>query len=390
VEKFDLYDVNGIPVPFAIAPEVREGDGLFNSLYEQCEEDRKIGAPFSKECVDLAIRYADLLRLKIDIDYKNVSPSVRKALYKLEAFAKGIYYWNTEIENVDIKNPDNKVSAVLEYSADRSYVDIKYKTPTQNVNIMNVDLPFNVQPASALFPWSSARFVGLISAPACTISGPKISTFDDVSDFMPLSQCYHLMAKDNQEDNLWAVLVANVAKNSLAKKVLIMFNGQRIEFVPKTEGSMPAGSPNQPIDVKSLYVVKVNGQVVADAMTPEKRTTVPLNTPEDKQELAFIALAAPESTGNKDHILGLFSPVTGLKVLFDGSSVTILPSPFWKNNLVGLCGPYNGQTWDDKLLPNKTLVEDQEDFSRAFLLNANGCDKDISPIPSMPEARRRQ
>jgi hypothetical protein len=28
-----------------------------------------------------------------------------------------------------------------------------------------------------------------------------------------------------------------------------------------------------------------------------------------------------------------------------------------------------------------TLVEEPLDFSRAFLLNANGCDKEISPIP---------
>ena len=57
----------------------------------------------------------------------------------------------------------------------------------------------------------------LFHAASCTISGPKINTFDDVSDFMPLSQCYHVMVKDATDDNLFAVLVANAAKNSLAK-----------------------------------------------------------------------------------------------------------------------------------------------------------------------------
>jgi hypothetical protein len=269
----------------------------------------------------------------------------------------------------------------VEYSADRSYVDIKYKTPTQNVSIVNIDLPVDVQPASALFPWSPSRLVGLTANPSCTISGPKINTFDDVSDFMPLSTCYHLMAKDTLEDNLFAVLVANVAKNSLAKKVLIMFKDHKIEFVPKTEGSVLAHNPQQSIDVKSLYVVKHNGQVLADALTPEKRTTIPPNHPEDKQEIADIMLLKPETSGNKDAIIVLWSTATGVKVLFDGSSVTIMPSPFWKNNLVGLCGPYDGQTWDDKLLPNKTLVESPEDFSRAFLINAHGCDQELAPMP---------
>ncbi|OQV21904.1 Vitellogenin-6 [Hypsibius exemplaris] len=381
VEKFDLYDVNGIPVPLEVASEVREGEALFTSLYKQCEEDRKIGAPFSKECVDLAIRYSDLLRLKFDVDYKNVSPYMRKVLHKLEAVVKGVYHWNTEVEDVEVKNPENKISAVIEYSADRSYVDIKYQTPTQNVTINNIDLPMDVQPASALFPWSPARLVGLQAQPSCTISGPKINTFDDVSDFMPLSQCYHVMVKDATDDNLFAVLVANAAKNSLAKKVLIMFEGHKIEFVPKTEGAAPAVQPNQPIDVKSLYVVKYNGQVLADALTPEKRTTIPPNTPQDKQELADVMLIKPETSGNKNEIIGFYSRVTGLKVLFDGSSVTVMPSPLWKSNVVGLCGKYDGQTWDEKLLPNKTLVAEPIAFSRAFQLNTKGCDAEIDRIP---------
>jgi len=390
VEKNNLYDVNGIPIPLEIASEVREGDALFTSLFDQCEEDRKIGALFSQECVDLAIRYSDLLKLKFDIDYKNVSPSIRKTLHRLEAMTTGIYHWNTEVEDVDVKNPENKINGVVEFSADRSYVDIKYQTPTRNVTISNLDLAYEVQPASALFPWSPSRLVGLVHPPSCTISGPKISTFDDVSDFMPLSQCYHVMVKDATDDNLFAVLVANVAKNSLAKKVLIMFEGHKIEFVPKTEGSVPAPTAQQPIDVKSTYVVKHNGQVLADALNPEKRTTIPANTPQDKQELADIMLIKPESSGNKVEIIGFYSRVTGLKVLFDGSSVTVLPSPLWKNNVVGLCGKFDGQTWDEKLLPNKTLVAEPIAFSRAFQLNTQGCDKEISQIPKQEKKTIRR
>jgi hypothetical protein len=248
----------------------------------------------------------------------------------------------------------------------------------------------DVQPASALFPWSPARLVGLVAAPSCTISGPKINTFDDVSDFMPLSTCYHVMVKDATDDNLFAVLVANAAKNSLAKKVLIMFEGHKIEFVPKNEGSVPAPTKDQPIDVKSLYQVKYNGQVLADALNPEKRTTIPPNTPEEKQEVADIMLVKPESSGNKVEIVAFVSRVTGLKVMFDGSSITVMPSPFWKNHVVGLCGKYDGQTWDEKLLPNKTLVEEPIAFSRAFQLNVQGCDKEISPIPQQQESTQRR
>jgi hypothetical protein len=358
-------------------------------LFKECEEDRKIGAPFSKECVDLAIRYADLLRVKVDVDYKNVPKSIRKVLHKLEWMMKGIFHWNLDMEDVDIKNPENKLSAVIDFSSDRNYVDLKYKTPTQNVTITNIDLAYDVQPASALFPWSPARLVGLVAAPSCTISGPKINTFDDVSDFMPLSSCYHVMVKDSTDENLFAVLVANAAKNSLAKKVMIMFEGHRIEFVPKTEASVLTIKPEQTFDIKSLYIVKHNGVELKDALVPEKRTTIPLNTPVENQELAEIMLIKPESSGNKEVIIGFISRVTGLRILFDGTSVTVLPSPFWKSNVVGLCGEYDGQPWTDKLLPNKTMVEEPEELSRAFLLNVGGCDKEISPIPKQEKKTRQ-
>ena len=88
----------------------------------------------------------------------------------MEAMTKSMLFWNTDVEDVEVKNPENKINAVIEYSADRSYVDIKYQTPTQNVSMINIDLPMDVQPASALFPWSPARLVGLVSARKLDIS----------------------------------------------------------------------------------------------------------------------------------------------------------------------------------------------------------------------------
>jgi hypothetical protein len=388
VEKKSLYDVNGIPIPDEIAHEVTEGENLFQPLWKQCQQDRQRGAFFSKECVDFAIRYSDLLRLKIDVEYKNVSPAMRKILHRAERMTKSCFHWNTDIEDVDIRNPENKLNAEIEISTDRSQIDISYRTPTQNVNMTNLEMPFNVQPVSALFPWSPARLVGLVQTPSCTLSGPKINTFDDVSDEQPLSgSCWHVLAKDNGPQDLFAVLVANVNANSNAKKVAVLFKGHRIEIVPK---SAPGTSdPSQPIGIKN-YVVKYNGQEIPDALTAEKRTTIPPNTPQEKQEVADVMLIKPESSGNKEPIVGILSTPTGLLVLFDGSSVTVMPSPFWKGGVVGLCGPYSGQTWDDLLLPNNTVADNAEEYARAFMLNKAGCDATIPEFKNRQRSERRQ
>jgi hypothetical protein len=381
IESNDLYDENGIPVPAEVASEVREGEGLFQSLYKQCEEDRKVGAFFSQECVEFVIRYTDLNRLKFDVEFKDVSRPIRGILHKLERLAKGAYYWNTEVQDVDIKNPENRINAVVELSADRSHLDIKYQTPKANVSMINLDLPAEIMPPSAFFPWTYSRLFGLSMPISCTLSGPKISTFDDVSDEMPLSQCWHLLTMDESDEDLFAVLVASAAKNSITKKIAVIFQGHRIEVIPT--GNAAQSSPQSPPSMKN-FVVKYNGQELKDALTPEKRTTIPPNLPEDKQELADIMLVKPEHTGNKEPVLAIISRVTGLTVVFDGASVTVIPSPFWKNSLVGLCGSYNGQPWDDKLLPNKTLVEEPEELSRAFLLPTPGCDQEIPVPPTQP------
>jgi len=206
-----------------------------------------------------------------------------------------------------------------------------------------------------------------------------INTFDDIDDEQPLSgSCWHVLAKDNSANDLFAVLVANVQPNSVAKKIAVLFKGHRIEIVPKgavsTDVSQPTGIKN--------YVVKYNGQELADALTAQKTsTTIPPSAPADKQEIANVMLIRPESSGNKEPIVAIHSYPTGLLVLFDGSSVTVLPSPLWKGGIVGLCGMYNGQPWDDLLLPNNKYAESAEEYSRAFMIQKPGCDATI------PEAK---
>jgi len=275
-----------------------------------------------------------------------------------------------------VKNPENRLSGSIEYSADRSAVDIKYQTPHSNVSLINLDLPVEVKPLSVMIPWTWPRLYGLSAPVACTISGPKVNTFDETSDDMPLSQCWHVMAKDASEESVWAVLIAAAGKNSLAKKLAIVFPGHRIEILPTGPVNWNAQTPPS---IKNFHI-KHNGQEVKDVTNPDKWATIPPNTPEDKMPLAWIHSELPETTGNKDTIWNIVSPVAGIRVKFDGSSVTIMPSPLWKNSLVGLCGSYNGQPWDDKLLPNSTIVEEPEEISRAFLLNTPGCDAEIPEV----------
>jgi hypothetical protein len=379
IEKNDLYDENGIPVPEEVAGQVREGEALFKSLYKQCEEDRQRGAFFTKECVDFIIKYTDLLRLKFDIEYKNVSRPIRGILHRLERIAtQRLFYWNTDIVDVDVRNPENRISGVIEFAADHSEVDIKYQTPHSNVSLINLDLPMSVLPRSAFIPWTYSRLWGLSQPIQCTLTGPKINTYDDNSDEMPLSQCWHVLTKDASEDSLFAVLVAAAGKNSIAKKLAVVFPGHRITIVPP---SPLTPSPNQPVNLRSFKVLH-NNEELKDVMNPDKWAPVPSGVPEDKEALAYVTMFTPESAGNKEPILAILSPATGVKVFFDGVSVTVMPSPFWKGSLVGLCGIYDGQTWDDKLLPNKTMAEGPEELSRAFLLPTPGCDSEIPEIPS--------
>lgn len=85
-------------------------------------------------------------------------------LHKLERLATGQwFYWNTEVQDVDVKNPEHRINAVVEFSADRNTMDIKYQTPRANTSMINLDLPYDVMPVGALVPWNYARIFGMTS-----------------------------------------------------------------------------------------------------------------------------------------------------------------------------------------------------------------------------------
>lgn len=399
LNKQDLYDEFGTPLPYSVAHEAHEAEGLFQSLYKKCEEDRQIGAYFTEACVDFVKTYTDYLVYKINVEYTHISRPTLKLLQKAEQIIQHMFYWNTYVDEVDVypqypesrgqspsMNQPKKFNATIAFSADRRYVNIYYNTTIKKVQMINLRLPFEVMPLNAVEILSPLSMIGIEAPGVCDLTGPIISTFDGLESEMPLSECYHLLAKDISRDELFAVLVANAnptaSPQEIRRKLMVIIGEHQIEIVP------PQGRPNAKVQE---YTVLYNGQPVPQPPTENKFTFIPptqsvspMSSP-DHQGVAYVTLSKPESTGDKEPILAIISPVTGIKVLFDGNYVEIKASVFYKNSLAGLCGNYNGLSIHDDVLPQSLSgegqierAEDEYEWSRAYVLPKDNCNAQIA------------
>jgi hypothetical protein len=391
LNKQDLYDEFGTPLPYSVAHEVHEAEGLFQSLYKKCEEDRQIGAYFTEACVDFVKTYTDYLVYKINVDYTHISRPILKLLQKAEQIVQHMFYWNTYIDEVDVYpqsssiNQQKKFNATIAVSADRRFVNVYYNTTTKTVQMINLRSPYEVMPLNALQMMTPLNIIGIEAPTTCDLTGPIINTFDGLESELPLSECYHLLAKDNSKDELFAVLVANAnpsaSPQEIRRKLMVIIGEHQIEIVP------PQGRPSAKVQE---YTVLYNGQPIPQPPTenkfsfiPPTQSQSPMSSP-DHQGVAYITLSKPESTGDKEPVLAIVSPVTGFKVIFDGNYVEIKASLFYKNSLTGLCGNNNGVAFGDDVLPESSAAgaqieraEDEYEWSRAYVLPKAGCNAEI-------------
>lgn len=124
---------------------------------------------------------------------------------------KSMNFWNTEIDDVRVKNAPNTVTVLMNFASVSERMDIVYSTPNQNVKMLNIRAPYPMTPMSGgskpMDMWES--ILGENFDAMCTVSGGQLNTLDSASFNVPFSQCYHLLAKDCSGEETWSVLFAS-------------------------------------------------------------------------------------------------------------------------------------------------------------------------------------
>jgi hypothetical protein len=374
-EKNDHYSVEGSVIPVVMTKSVDPTIHMLKPIYQQCQNDRKRGLRWSDACETVKDVYSTLMRLKINVDYQNVPLQLEELLEKAERLVHSTYYWNSEVDSTRVTNAPNKISILADFTAGEEKIDLIYSTPKKDVKLFNIHAPYPLTPLSAdEEPLSLEELLGEDLEDVCSVSGNRLSTLDDAEIRIPYSQCYHLLAKDCSEDEMWSVLFASAGTRSGdAKKIKVLIGNRKIEL-------LPAELVSSRLRSVSDVVVKVDGRPIALDRENEE-----INIDED------ISVELRKTPGQDSPLVVLKAEELGLELMFDGQNVALRPSFLLRDQICGLCGNDNGDDEDDMLLPNGRQAATIEDLIRGYTVQQGGCSADLSffdsPRPENPEDR---
>ncbi|GAU88667.1 Vitellogenin [Ramazzottius varieornatus] len=373
LEKNDFHSVQGAVIPEIVSKAVEPISMIMTPVYQQCEKDRAQGYRWSPACQTVKDIYSRLMQIKVDIDYQNVSRGVKVLLAKAEELAHAVFYWNSEIDRIDVQNPANRVTILAKLSPTGELVDIVYSTPMRNAKLLAIPVPYPITPIVA-----NRKPMNLLEAfwredleKMCVASGNTITTLDGAQLGAPWSQCYHLLAKDCSAQKAWTVLTATAGiTHTTAKKALIYIGGSKIELLPASSWS------SRSLQAVSDITVRFNGREV-----PIRSDSAPV-TLENGVE---VATGSSRDATTAPHVV-ISAEEHGLVVVYDGVNVVVTPSFWLRNQICGACGNMNGEKWDDMALPNGRIAPSANDWIRAYSVQRDGCSAEPSAVSRLETA----
>jgi hypothetical protein len=311
-------------------------------MYEKCE-DRSLCSPISQD--EYLRQISQLLKYTVDLEYKNVPVSVKNITNKVFLMLKNHYFWQSDIAQILVRNPEDKIKAVIRIDPQSlQRVNITIKTPTENTTLKDLPLPMKIGGYNVK---SNGQWWGLgenTVTDMCHVSSNKIETFDNVEYKVPLTTCFAVLAKDCSPEPSFAVLMRKQRDGSELKEVKIVTPEQRIMLRPQSESD-------------DRITVEINGE----QYNPEESR-------EHVQHGHVVARVEKEGRYVK-----IVLPDTGVKVYFDGYACNVKLSKMYQNQQCGLCGHYDEEFSDEFRTADYKSTNDVREFYKSYIVQDQQC-----------------
>jgi len=305
-------------------------------MYENCQ-DRSLCSPVSQH--EYLKEISQLLKYTVDIEYKNVPVAAKNITNKLFLILKNYYFWQTDIAQIMVRNPEDKIKAILRIDPmTLQRINITVKTPSENTTFKDLPLPMRLTGYNSKNSWNwNSQFTDV-----CHVSSNKIKTFDDVEYKVPMTTCYAVLAKDCSPEPAFAVLMKKSRENSEQKEVKIVTPEHRIVLRSESEDRV---------------TVEVNGERV---------------NPEDNKEFVKHnhVVCRVEKEGPYVKIV---LPESGVKVYFDGFACNVKLSKMYQNQQCGLCGHYDEEYSDEFRTADFKSTDDVREFYKSYIVKDDQC-----------------
>lgn len=326
--------------------------------YAKCKEDIKKGFNFSAACWKCFYKYYELKKYTIDVDYKNLPEGFTHFMDTLSHWIKYKFFLNIDDYDLSATNPPNHIKIVANFSSSKpAKLDLTIYRPTQTIHYDDIYypayLPFfqhvNLRRSPSVAV--KAKIFNYGYQPVCRLQGDHIETFDNVHYDVPLSTCYHVVAKDCSKGERFMLLAKKVNHKMYNKAMKLFFLNHKIEILPV--GENPETAP---------LVVRVDD--TKRNLAPNTLYVMP--DPEHKDKPLFKIY-----NWNGEYIIVV--PTLKLRVIYDGTFLNTKISNFLHGFMCGICGDSNGETYNEFVGPNKAVYYKEHPFIYSYLVPDGSC-----------------
>jgi len=151
-----------------------------------------------------------MLKYRMDIDYQNVPPAVQNATNKLYRALKYYYFWQTDVDQVNVRNSENRIKAEIVLDAQtKQRLNVTIQTPKENIMIQDMPLSQPIMALNQKQPFGEQLRSYMNDEEEdddqaqCSITGKngwrgrsQVETFDGTKFSAPFSNCWVVLAKD--------------------------------------------------------------------------------------------------------------------------------------------------------------------------------------------------
>jgi len=315
--------------------EEQRYEEMYDEKYYECkrfeEETGRYKSPM--ECYEYLKSAGAMKRVDVDIEYRNVPVEFKNVTRKVfNMFKNYIYYWNTDVADIDVRNPEGKIRAtvVLDERSHRK-LNVTVKMPRENVTMIDIPVPVRMIPLNIKNRYAYSFLESIADydsyMPVCKVKTDYIKTFDGRRYSIPLTTCYSVLAKDCTEERRFVVMMKKMREESEEKKIKILTRTKKIvmEASPESESMVKVWVNDEPIRID------------------EETTSIV------RREGPYVKVELPEE----------------IKVYFDGYSTYIKMSPFMQGRQCGICGHFDREPESEYefLTPD---MEPESDVRRFF------------------------